>query len=304
MSNSKSLTPGKENKPKFTAIISSEGYQKLINNTLGDPKEARQFVASLTSAVTTNPDLQECDAQSIVAGAFLGAGLRLSPSPQLGQYYLVPFNDKKSGTKKAQFILGYKGMLQLAMRSGQLKKINAIEIKQGELIKFDPLNEEIQCKLIEDWNERNVAETIGYYAFFELANGFRKAIYWSKEQMLSHADTYSMAFSADAYLKIQQGKISEKDMWKYSSFWYKNFDEMAKKTMLRQLISKGGCPMSVDMINAYERDNSVVDLGSDNEVVITPPEEIASTDDTKTLVEAATKPEATEVVEAVDLNDF
>lgn len=304
MSNSKSLTPGKETKPKFTAIISSEGYQKLINNTLGDPKEARQFVASLTSAVTTNPDLQECDAQSIVAGAFLGAGLRLSPSPQLGQYYLVPFNDKKSGTKKAQFILGYKGMLQLAMRSGQLKKINAIEIKQGELIKFDPLNEEIQCKLIEDWNERNVAETIGYYAFFELANGFRKAIYWSKEQMLSHADTYSMAFSADAYLKIQQGKISEKDMWKYSSFWYKNFDEMAKKTMLRQLISKGGCPMSVDMINAYERDNSVVDLGSDNEVVITPPEEIASTDDTKTLVEAATKPEATEVVEAVDLNDF
>ncbi|MBQ9229218.1 MAG: recombinase RecT [Eubacterium sp.] len=302
MSNSKSLTPGKTGRPSFTQIISSKGYQKLINNTLSDPNEARQFVASLTSAVTTNPTLAECDYPSIVASAFLGAALHLSPSPQLGQYYLVPFNDKKSGTKKAQFILGYKGMLQLAMRSGQLKKINAIEIKQGELIKYDPLNEEIHCKLIEDWNERNAAETIGYYAFFELSNGFRKSIYWSKEQMISHADTFSMAFSAEAYRKIQEGKIADKDMWKYSSFWYKNFDDMAKKTMLRQLISKGGCPMSVDMIAGYERDNAVADLNEEDEVFIVPAQE--AQENSSGLIEAATQPEAKEVVEAVDLSDF
>ena len=302
MSNSKSLAPGQVSKPKFTQIISSKGYQKLINNTLSDPKEARQFVASLTSAVTTNPTLAECEPSSIIANAFLGAGLRLSPSPQLGQYYLVPFNDKKSGTKKAQFILGYKGMLQLAMRSGQLKKINAIEIKQGELIKFDPLNEEIQCKLIEDWNERNAAETIGYYAFFELANGFRKAIYWSKEQMISHADTFSMAFSAEVYRKIQEGKIPQNEMWKYSSFWYKNFDDMAKKTMLRQLISKGGCPMSVDMIAGYENDNAVADLNEADEVFIVPARE--AQENSSGLIEAATQPEATEIVENVDLNEF
>ena len=296
------LQAGKTQQIGFTAIISQKGYQRLINNTLGDPQEAKQFVASLTSAVTTNPALQECDAKSIVASAFLGAGLHLSPSPQLGQYYLVPFNDKKSGVKKAQFILGYKGLMQLAMRSGQLKKINVIEIKEGELKYFDPLNEEIKCYIITDYEKREAAETIGYYAFFELVNGFRKAIYWSKDKMMVHADKYSPAFSKEIYKKILAGKIPDKEMWKYSSFWYKSFDDMAKKTMLRQIITKGGCPMSVEMINAIERDDSIADINGDDEIVITPPTEAVQ--DNSGIVEAATTPEAKEVTEQVDLADF
>lgn len=325
MSNSRNLTPGQRSNPKFSAAITTAAYQKLINNTLGDPERAKRFVSSITSAVAVNPALQECEAGTILAGALLGESLNLSPSPQLGQYYLVPFvqkvKDENGKTKwildekgnhitdergnwlsetitKAVFVLGYKGYLQLAMRSGQLKKINAVEIKEGELKHFDPLNEEITAILIDDWEKRESAPTSGYYAFFELTNGFRKAIYWSKEQMMSHADKYSSAFSKAAMIAIENGKVPQNEMWKYSSFWYKNFDEMAKKTMLRQLISKGGCPMSTEMMSGYESDNTVkgiangniVDVETDNAPQLISPEQLA--------------PEAENVVEQASLDDF
>ena len=134
-----------------------------------------------------------------------------------------------------------KGMLQLAIRSGQYKKINVLDIKEGELIKYDPLNEEIEVNLIEDEVDRENAKTIGYYAMFELVNGFRKSLYWSKEKMEKHAQRYSKGYASD----IRKGN-------KYT-FWSKDFDGMAFKTMLRQLISKWGI-MSIELQTAYERD--------------------------------------------------
>ena len=83
-----------QQKPKFSVAITTKGYQSLISNTLRDPARARRFTASITSAVAVNPALQECDAGTILAGALLGESLNLSPSPQLGQYYLVPFKQK------------------------------------------------------------------------------------------------------------------------------------------------------------------------------------------------------------------
>lgn len=254
--------------PLFSLTIQRPGFQSLIKNTLGDPERSKRFVAAITSAVAVNKALQECECGTILAGALLGESLNLQPSPQLGQYYLVPFNvkekrDRQTGEvivpehKAAQFVLGYKGYIQLAVRSGQYRRINVMEIKEGELKRFDPLTEDIECQIIDDWDKRETAPTVGYYAMFEYMNGFRKAIYWSKEKMLAHADKYSPAFSAEAYQKIQKGQIHDKDMWKYSSFWYKNFDDMAKKTMLRQLISRWGI-MSVDMQTAYEHDNNVL----------------------------------------------
>jgi recombination protein RecT len=255
-----------QQKPKFSVAINTPGYQKLINNTLGDPDRAKRFVAAITSAVAVNPLLQDCEAHTILAGALLGESLNLSPSPQLGQYYLVPFNDNKTGTKNAQFILGYKGYIQLAIRSGQYKKINVIEIKEGELKRFDPLNEELEVELIDDWDKREKTATIGYYAMFEYTNGFRKAMYWSREKMMSHADTYSKAFSRTAYEKIKNGEIADKDLWKYSSFWYKNFDDMAKKTLLRQIISHWGV-MSIEMQSAFERDDRTLNFSDDGNIV-------------------------------------
>lgn len=248
--NEKVTVPAKQSKPKFSVMIQSDAYKNLINNTLGEPKRAAGFITAITSAVATNPALQECEPVTILSAGLLGETLQLSPSPQLGQYYLVPFNDRKLGRKVAQFQLGYKGYIQLAIRSGQYKKLNAMAIKEGELIKYDPLNEEIEVQLIEDDAEREAAPTIGYYAMFEYLNGFRKVIYWSKDKMESHALQYSQGYKAK----------------KGYTFWEKSFDDMAIKTMLRQLISKWGI-MSIDFQKAYEADMGVLRPGGNIDYV-------------------------------------
>lgn len=228
----------------ITAYLTQDAVKNQINNVIGG-KDGQRFISAIVSAVNNNSMLQECTNQSILSGALLGESLKLSPSPQLGQYYLVPFNDKEKG-KVAQFQLGYKGYIQLAIRSGQYKKLNVMAIKQGELEYFDPLNEDIQINLmVDDWDAREQAETIGYYAMFELTNGFRKAIYWSKKQMEAHALKYSPGYKKD----------KEKG-WSYT-FWSKDFDGMAYKTMLRQLISKWGV-MSIDMQTAMANDTAVI----------------------------------------------
>lgn len=305
-------------KQKFSVAITTKAYKALIHNTLRDPNRANRFIASISSAVAVNPALQDCDAGTILAGALLGESLNLSPSPQLGQYYLVPFKCKEKKDRngniiehecsKAQFILGYKGYVQLALRSGMYRKINVLEIKEGELTAFNPLEETIECYLIEDFEEREAAPTIGYYAMFEYLNGFRKAIYWSKEKMMSHADKYSPAFSAEGYKKLLKGEVSEKEMWRYSSFWYKDFDEMAKKTMIRQLISHWGV-MSIELQTAFERDSSlngisengnVVPLDDDNDTPDTP--QVPTSVDTSGNPNIV--PEASNVVEQASLEDF
>ena len=223
----------------ISAYLTADAVKNQINQVVGG-KDGQRFISAIVSAVNTNPALQECTNQSILSGALLGESLKLSPSPQLGQYYLVPFNDKNKG-KVAQFQLGYKGYIQLAIRSGQYKKLNVLAIKEGELIRFDPLNEEIEVRLIEDEEEREQANTIGYYAMFEYTNGFRKAIYWSKRKMEAHALKYSKGCQAK----------------KGYTFWEKDFDGMAYKTMLRQLISKWGI-MSIDMASAIDSDMAVI----------------------------------------------
>ena len=228
-------------KPAFSVAIQSDMYKNLINNTLGDPDRAKRFIASISSAVATNDTLKQCDAGTILSGALLGESLNLSPSPQLGQYYLVPYDNNKKGIKEAQFQLGYKGYVQLALRSGYYKKLNVLAIKKGELIKYDPLNEEIEVTLIEDDIVRENTETIGYYAMFEYLNGFRKTMYWSKSKMEKHANKYSKGYQAR----------------KGYTFWEKDFDGMAFKTMLRQLISKWGI-MSLEMQDAFEKDMATI----------------------------------------------
>lgn len=240
----------------LAAYLTQDAVKNQINSIVGG-KDGDKFVTAIVSAVNANPAIKDCTNQSIMAAALLGHSLKLSPSPQLGYYYLVPFNDKEAG-KVAQFQLGYKGYIQLALRSGQYKKLNVLAIKEGELEYFDPLNEEIKVNLmIDKWDEREEAPTVGYYAMFELVNGFRKAIYWSKGQMENHAITYSPGY------KVKKGY----------TFWEKNFDAMAYKTMLRQLISKWGV-MSAEMQTAFDSDMAVIHedgsktyVENDNEII-------------------------------------
>ena len=261
-----------DNKPAKLTISGYLGQDKIkqwINGMIGSEKEAQKFISSIISAVSTTPSLQTCDQNSIVSAALLANALNLSLSPQLGLAYMVPFEDNRNGRTVATFILGYKGYIQLAIRSGKYRKINVTAIKEGEFVSYNPLTEELDVRLIADDEEREKAPTVGYYAYFELINGFTKSLYWSKKKMLLHADKYSKAFSLEAkkgrepkydkvsFADFEAGKVSEADMWKYSSFWYKDFDGMAYKTMLRQLISKWGI-MSLDMQTAFEKDGSEI----------------------------------------------
>lgn len=239
-------------RPSFSVAITTEKYKAMVNRSIRDPKEANRFIAAITSAVAVNPALQVCEPSTVLAGALLGNSLGLSPSPQLGQYYLVPFKNKakydrrgnllKEETTDAQFVLGYKGYVQLALRSGYYKHLNVIAVKAGELVRFDPLTEEVEINLNPDELARENSASIGYLATFEYLNGFRKTIYWSREKMEAHALRYSKGYAAK----------------KGYTFWEKDFDAMAFKTMLRQLISKWGI-MSIDLQTAFEQD-TVVDV--------------------------------------------
>lgn len=252
---------------KFSDIINGDAARQTIANALQDPKRQQRYVSAMVTVVANNPDLQKCTFKSIISASLLGESLNLSHSPQLGHYYMIPFEDRKTGTFTATFVLGYHGLIQLALRSGYYKRLNVLPIKRGELVSFDPLTEEIDVKLIQDEVEREAAPTIGYVAMFEYLNGFRKTIYWTKEKMLAHADRYSAAFSKDgadiktrygtkhkvSFAEYEAGNYPKTDEWMYSSFWYKDFDGMAQKTMLRQLISKWGI-MSVEMQDAISQD--------------------------------------------------
>lgn len=324
-------------KQKFSVAISTEGYKNLINNTLGDPERSRRFIASITSAVAVNPALQDCNPGTILAGALLGESLNLSPSPQLGQYYLVPFKERikdregktvwltdERGNKvkddngkwipvtesRAQFVLGFKGYIQLAIRSGQYKDIDVMDIHEGEYLGKDPDTGKPRFSFIEDDDIRDAKPVIGYLAYFEYLNGFKKSLYWSKAKMMNHADQYSPAFSAEALKALENGQIADADKWKYSSFWYKNFDEMAKKTMLRQLISRWGI-MSIDMQQGFVQDSKFIQMENGNfvgnyeePVITSDPAPAEPTTEPEEQPQAVGQPEQTANAQQINLEDL
>lgn len=237
-----------QQKQGINTYLQSDAVKKNIVSVIGK-EESQRFISSVVSAVQTNPQLAECTNSSILSAALIGHSLKLPQSPQLQMFYLVPFNNKKKDAKgnettvkEAVFQLSYRGYLQLAMRSGQYKHIHACDIREGELKSYNPISEEYVFEAITDFEKRNAAPVVGYYAYFEMNNGYRKELYWSKEQMEAHAKKYSQSY--------RKG-------WS-SSFWVSDFDAMALKTMIRQLVSKWGI-MSVDMETAYQNDMAVQD---------------------------------------------
>ncbi len=237
----------------FSVAISGDQYQGMIKRALTDPKDQQRFIASITSAVAATPALQACTPQTILSSALVGHSLNLSPSPQLGQFYFLPFRDTKNGVTNAVPCIGYKGYIQLALRTGAYKKLNVIPIKKGEFISYNPLTEDINVKMIEDPTEREMAETVGYYAFFEYLNGFTKSMYWTKEKVEIHGKRYSKAYS------------------KPDSFWQRDFDAMGCKTLIRQLISHWGV-MSIELQSAMDNDGDFSDALEAEEYEVLEPE--------------------------------
>lgn len=240
----------------MTAYLNQDAVKQQINSIVGS-KRGTAFITSIVSAVQATPALQECTNPSILSAALLGESLNLSNSPSLGQFWIIPFNNRKKGVKEAQFQLGANGFKQLAMRTGQYKDIDFLEIHEGEYKGRDKYTGKQVFEFIEDDDEREALPVIGYMAYFELLNGFRKTVYWTKAKMEKHADQYSPAFSLDAYRKLQEGKIPQSELWKYSSYWYSNFAGMAEKTLIKHLLSKWGI-LSTELITAMDADMAVI----------------------------------------------
>lgn len=221
-------------------MVSNEAIKARFNEVLG--KSAPKFISSLIS-VSNLPSLRSADPQSVISAAMVAATLDLPINPNLGFAYILAYKDGKSGNMVAQFQMGYKGFIQLAMRSGQYKTINATDIRKGEIVSENILSGEIEFKKLPD-DERAKAEIIGYAAYFRLTNGFEKTLYMSKKEVEAHALKYSSSYKNDKYK---------------SSLWNTQFDLMAKKTVLKLLVSKYG-PLSVDMQMATQFDQAEVKL--------------------------------------------
>lgn len=235
----------------FSSIIGNPNYQNLLATAIADPKRRTNFVSSLISAVSTNPNLKMCEPDSIISAALPFVSFDFSFGT--GCAYIVPY-----GTR-AQFQMGAKGYRQLAMRSGQYRDLDTIEVREGEFIGRDETTGKPKFKFITDEDERESKPIIGYLAYFELLNGFKANVYFSKEKMIKWANRYSQSFNAElfhkyeVYLETGEG-LTKDELRACSSPWFERFDSMAEKTVLRQLLSRKAI-LSTELQNAINADN-------------------------------------------------
>lgn len=216
---------------KLKHILAAQSVKEQFEAVLKE--NAGAFVASIIDLYNTDRTLQMCDPKNVVMEALKAASLKLPINKQLGFAWIVPYRDGKTGQYIPTFQLGYKGYIQLCMRTGAYRYINADVVYEGELVKHDKLTGEIEI----DPTKRTSDKKIGYFAFIETLNGFRKTLHMTVDEVTKHAQQYSKSYSSK------------------NSVWATDFDAMALKTCLRLLLSKYGV-MSVEMQRAYIEDSS------------------------------------------------
>lgn len=238
------------------SVINAPSVQSQFGNALGEHKDA--FVASLIDLFTGDKSLQACQPASIVAEALRAATLRLPLNKALGFSYIIVFNNNvknPDGTwtkvPTPTFIPGYKGYIQLAMRTGQYKTINADFVYEGELRKVNKLTGEIAFD-----GEKKSDKIVGYFCYFELLNGFSKTLYVSVEDMANYALRYSPSFKGKNKPQVEDLiKAAQTNQASTKVGWEGNFNDMGLKTVVRRLLSKYGY-LSVEMQDAISKDNT------------------------------------------------
>lgn len=225
----------KKQKPAtLQSMVTSAGIRERFNDVLG--KKAPAFISSLISVANNSDMLAKADPTTVITAGIMAATLDLPINQNLGFAYIVPFYNGKKRITEAQFQMGYKGYVQLAMRTGQYKTINASEIYEGEIKSRNRLTGEFEL------GERTSDKVVGYIAYFRLVNGFEKYLYMTKEEVEAHAKKYSQTY--------KNGR----------GLWSTDFDVMAIKTVLKRLLSKYGI-LSVEMHNmatALSNDGAVI----------------------------------------------
>lgn len=227
----------------FNDFLRSKKTSDYLNDVLASKKE--QFVNNLVALVGSNKLLQECNPATVMYAAIKATALNLPLDPNLGYAYVIPYNNRqKDGTyvKEAQFQIGYKGFLQMAQRSGMLRRFNFTDIREGELKSRDLLRGTMD---IQEAPNRQNLPIIGYVVWVQLTNGFEVTNYMSVEDAKKHAEEYSKTYQQD----IKTGR--------QSSVWSTNFDGMARKTTIKMLFSSGLIALSTEMIEATRSDQAV-----------------------------------------------
>lgn len=216
------------------SLMSNEDIKRRFTEVLKD--KAPQYMSSIINLVNSDTNLTKCEPMSVIASCMVAATLDLPVDKNLGYAWIVPYKDR------ATFQMGYKGYIQLALRSAQYRSINVIDVCEGELVSWNKLTEE----LVIDFNRKKSDAIIGYAGYFELLNGFKKVVYWSKEEIDKHRATFSKSpFGWDNY-----------------------YDAMAKKTVIRNILSKWGI-LSVEMQQAFSSDIGIANnLFEDNSNLI------------------------------------
>lgn len=217
---------------KFNADLTNEKTQAYLSSVLGQKKSS--FVNNLVALVSNNVKLQKCEPMTLMFAALKATALDLPLDPNLGYAYVIPYNDNRANTTLAQFQIGFKGFVQLAMRSGQFKTVNVTDVREGEMKTIDRLSGEI----IFDWKEeREDLPIIGYVAYMRLSNGFEKSLYMTAKEIETHGKKYSKTYKVGV--------------------WQTDFNAMAEKTVLKRLLSKYA-PLSVEMQQAVISDQAII----------------------------------------------
>ena len=216
-------------KPTVAQFLGSVSVKKYVEGVLKD--RAGQFVTSLVSMANLTPGLRNCDPETLMYCGLKAASLDLPLDNNLGFAYAVPYG------KEATFQIGYRGFVQLAMRTGQYKSMNVVNIHEGELISWDPFTEEIELEIMQDQEARAKLPIIGYASVFILLNGFKKVSYWPTERVEAHARKFSKSFN--------------------NGPWKSDYNAMARKTVLKDMLNHWG-PTSVEVATAVKFDQSVI----------------------------------------------
>ena len=230
---------------QFNQFLANPRTQDYLTTVLAEKKAS--FVNNITALVSNNAMLQNCKPDTLMFASLKATALDLPLDQSLGFAYVLPYKDNKTGVTSAQFQMGYKGFVQLALRTGQFKTLNATDVREGELVDEDFVTGELTFKKAED---REKLPVVGYVAYFKLLNGFEKYYYMTMAEMKAHALRYSQTY------KKGYGLWADKDM----------FSSMALKTVLKLLISKYA-PLSVEMRDAIKADQAVMNKPEEYEYV-------------------------------------
>ena len=225
---------------RVKSLLGSEQVKQKFEEVLKD--KASGFIASITSLVSSSQNFEGVEPMTIMQSAMVAATLDLPINPNLGFAYVVPY------AGKAQFQMGYKGFIQLALRTGQYRLLNATEVYEGELVSRNKITGEI----VIDGDKRTSDKIVGYVGFFRLINGFEKTLYMSIEEMEKHAKRYSQTYKSTKKWVVEQSK------------WTTDFDAMALKTVIKLILSKYGI-LSVELQKAIQADQAVITETKDGE---------------------------------------